>query len=62
MAEDHEEEYYEDEEDEEYEEEEVEYTGIMALLHDEEKEPHVHLGILLIVTFIVAVIVKIAGI
>lgn len=60
MSEDHEDEYYEDEEDEE-EEEEVEYTGIWALLHDEEKEPHVHLGILLFVTFIVAVVVKVIG-
>ena len=51
----------EEEEDEDDEEEEVEYTGIMALLHDQEKEPHVHLGILLIITFIVAIIVKVAG-
>jgi len=59
MTEDNEE--YEEYEEDEYEEEDVEYTGIMALLHDEEKEPHVHLGILLILTFIVAVVVKIAG-
>ena len=58
-AESDEEEYYE--EDEYEDDEEEEYTGIMALLHDQEKEPHVHLGILLIVTFIVAIIVKIAG-
>lgn len=57
MTEEYEEEYYDEDE---YEEEQ-EYTGIMALLHDQEKEPHVHLGILLIVTFIVAVIVKIVG-
>ncbi len=59
MSEDYEEEY---DEDDEYEEEDVEYTGFMALLHDPEKEPHVHLGILLCVTFVVAVIVKIIGI
>ena len=54
------EEYYHEEEDE-YEEEDIEYTGIMALLHDEEKEPHVHLAILLILTFVVAAVVKIIG-
>ena len=53
--------YEEEEYDEDEYEEEKEYTGIMALLHDQEKEPHVHLGILLIVTFIVAVVVKIVG-
>ena len=62
MAREYEEEEYDEDE---YEEEEEEYTGIIgmikALLHDQEKEPHVHLGILLIVTFIVAVIVKVAG-
>lgn len=61
MAREYEEEEYEEDE---YEEEE-EYTGIkgmiMALLQDQEKEPHVHLGILLIVTFVVAIIVKVAG-
>lgn len=58
MSEDYEDEYYDEDE---YEEEEVEYTGIMALLHDQEKEPHVHLAILLCVTFVVAVIVKLIG-
>jgi hypothetical protein len=58
MTEEYDEEYYDEDE---YEEEEVEYTGIMALLHDQEKEPHVHLAILLSVTFIVAIIVKIIG-
>ncbi len=56
-----EEEYYE-EEDYEEEDDEKEYTGIWALLHDEEKEPHVHLAILLIVTFIVAAIVYALGV
>ena len=58
MSEDYDDEYYEEDE---YEEDEVEHTGFMAILHDEEMEPHVHLGILLGVTFIVAIIVKIIG-
>lgn len=55
------------EEDDRYEEEdyvedeEGEYTGLMALLYDEKKEPHLHLAILLTITFIVAVIVYVAG-
>jgi len=60
-----EEEYEYDEGEEEYSgdygEEEKEYTGLMALLHDEKMQPHVHLAILLIVTFIVAIIVYAAG-
>ncbi len=61
-----EEEYEYDEGEDEYsgdygEEDEKEYTGLMALLHDEKMQPHVHLAILLTVTFIVAIIVYIAG-
>lgn len=62
--EDHEEDEYDEDhpdEDENEDEETPEYTGFMAILHDEQMEPHVHLGILLAVTFVVAIIVKIIG-